>query len=157
MRAGGGKCVGAGRLAEGLCDRVGGLLSGAVDQVERGVLRGRDLAGVRVRVRYLDLLAVSLGPLGWGCVPLYRLEVSPLPVRCPVLWVHSRNGDAGLPVTVLATCLGWSYVDASDVRTRWVGWCSDRPEAVAQVDSRLMAQMSANGGCAAPTRAGGAG
>ncbi|MEV0663884.1 hypothetical protein ACIBI3_21960 [Actinomadura luteofluorescens] len=146
--------MGAGRLAEGLCDRVGGLLSGAVDQVERGVLRGRDLAGVRVRVRYLDLLAVSLGPLGWGCVPLYRLPVRPLPVRCPVLWVHSRNGDAGLPVTVLATCLGWSYVNASDTRTRWVGWCSDRAGAVAEIDGRLMAQISAQDGPAVPLRFG---
>ncbi|MGI5201466.1 hypothetical protein ACQEU6_07785 [Spirillospora sp. CA-108201] len=137
---------------------VGGVLSGAVDQVERGVLRGRDLAGVRARVRYLDLLAVSLGRLGWGCVPLYRLPVRPLPVRCPVLWVHSRAGDAGdagLPVTVLATCAGWSYVDASDREARWVGWCWDRPGAVAAVDVRLMAQVSAQEGPAVPLRFGG--
>ncbi|MGI5208747.1 hypothetical protein ACQEU6_45175 [Spirillospora sp. CA-108201] len=143
------------RLADGLCDRVGGLLGGAVDQVERGVLRGRDLAGIRTRVRYLDLLAVSLGPLGWGCEPLYRLPVRPLPVRCPLLWVHSRAGDAGLPVTVSATCAGWSYVDASDREARWVGWCWDRPGAVAAVDARLMAQISAQAGPAVPLRFGG--
>jgi len=121
---------------------VGGLLGGAVDRVERGVLRGRDLAGVGVRVRHLDLLAVTLERSGWGCVRLYRFPVRPLPVRVPVLWVHSRVGDAGLPVTVLATCLGWSYVDASDRDARWVGWCKDRPGTVAAVDARLMAQIA---------------
>ncbi|MGI5203032.1 hypothetical protein ACQEU6_15835 [Spirillospora sp. CA-108201] len=143
------------RRAEEVYDRVGGLLSGAVDQVERGVLRGRDLAGMRARVRYLDLLAVTLGRAGWGCVPLYRLPVRPLPVLCPVLWVHSRTGDAGLPVTVLATCAGWWYVDASDRGAWWVGWCSDRPGAVAEIDGRLMAQISAQEGPAVPLKFGG--
>ncbi|MGI5206359.1 hypothetical protein ACQEU6_32905 [Spirillospora sp. CA-108201] len=149
------KGVGAVRRAEEVYGRVGGVLSGAVDRVERGVLRGRDLAGVGVRVRYLDLLAVSLVRSGWGCERLYRLPVRPLPVRCPVLWVHSRAGDAGLPVTVLATCLGWSYVDASDREARWVGWCKDRPGAVATVDARLMAQISVQEGPWVPLKFGG--
>jgi hypothetical protein len=72
-----------------------------------------------------------------------------------VLWVYSRTGDAGLPVTVLATVLGWAYVDAGNVRARWLGWCSDRPGAVAEVDARLMAQMSPEGGPAVPLRFGG--
>lgn len=130
------------------------VLGGVRDGVERGVLGWREVRGVGVRVRYLDLLAVSLARAGWGCVALHRLPVRPLPVRSPLLWVHSRNGDAGLPVTVKATTLGWSYVDASALRTRWLGWCSDRPGAVAEVDARLTAQLSQDGGPAVPKRAG---
>lgn len=119
------------------------------------MLAGRELVGVRARVRHLDLLAVTLERSGWGCVPLYRLPVRPLPVRVPVLWVHSRGSDAGLAVTVLATCAGWAYMDAGDSANRFLGWCWDRPGAAAEVDARLMARISSQNGRAVPLSFGG--
>uniref|UniRef100_UPI003F499196 hypothetical protein n=1 Tax=Actinomadura sp. CA-154981 TaxID=3240037 RepID=UPI003F499196 len=136
--------------------RVGAVQGCRVrDGVERLVLAGRELVGVRSSVRHLDLLAVTLDRSGWGCVPVYRLPVRPLPVRVPVLWVHGRGNDAGLAVTVLATCAGWAYMDAGDSVNRFLGWCWDRPGTVAEIDGRLMAQISEQDGPEVPLRFGG--
>ncbi len=111
----------------------------AVHQVGRAALRWRTLRGVRARVLWLELLAVTLEAQGWRCVRLYRLEVLPV----ALLWVHDGNdADAGLAVTVLATGGGWYYADAGNLRERYLGPCTDRAGAAAVVGERLKWQVT---------------
>lgn len=101
------------------------------------VLWGRTVAGRRMAVRWLDLLADGVGARGYRCVRLYRVGWRPM------LWVYARGAvrDVGVLLDVRAVPGGLAYHETERGRAGYLSPCGEVEGAVEQVDLLLKHRM----------------